>query len=86
MLRADVLASLRCPETGTALTPVGEEVLRQVNAAIVAGRLRNRAGAKLAEQLDEGLMRAEGDFIYPVIRRIPILLVDEAIPVDQVRN
>jgi uncharacterized protein YbaR (Trm112 family) len=33
------------------------------------------------EKIDEGLVRADGKFLYPIRRTIPILLVDEALPV-----
>ena len=36
--------------------------------------------ALFAEKLDAGLLRADGKFLYPVRHNIPVMLVDEAIP------
>jgi uncharacterized protein YbaR (Trm112 family) len=32
------------------------------------------------EKLDAGFIRADGKFLYPIRRNIPVMLVDEAIP------
>jgi len=32
------------------------------------------------ERIDAGLVRADGKFLYPIRHDIPIMLVDEAIP------
>jgi len=55
-------------------------VIDRLNAGIAAGSIRNRAGQTVTEQLDGGLMRQDGKFLYPVRQEIPIMLIDEAIP------
>ena len=51
-----------------------------VKGQIEAGQMRNRAGELVTEQLDGGLLREDGRFVYPIRRDIPVLLIDEALP------
>jgi uncharacterized protein len=32
------------------------------------------------EKIDGGLIRADGKFLYPIRRNIPVMLVDEGLP------
>jgi uncharacterized protein YbaR (Trm112 family) len=82
MLSADVLKYLRCPDDGSELTVASESVVRQINANIRNGKLRNRSGRILHESLSGGLIRAKGDVLYPIVHGIPVLLRDEAIPLE----
>jgi len=77
------LRMLRCPENHSPLTPVSEDVLKQLNNAIRAGWLVNRGGRRIDELIDGGLLRAEGDLLYPIVDDIAVLLRDEAIPISQ---
>jgi uncharacterized protein YbaR (Trm112 family) len=36
--------------------------------------------------LDGGLLKASGDVIYPIVDGIPVLVRDEAIPLDQLKR
>jgi uncharacterized protein YbaR (Trm112 family) len=83
MLSAELLKFVRCPEDGSELTVAGEGLVRQVNAAIRAGRLTTRAGRTLEEEIGGGLIRAKGDVLYPILHGIPVLLRDEAIVLEQ---
>ncbi|HVM51060.1 MAG TPA: hypothetical protein VMU04_23730 [Candidatus Acidoferrum sp.] len=80
MIAPDLLRILCCPETHQELRPAEATVVEALNARIAAGTLKNRAGQAVTEKLDEGLVRADGRFLYPVRRNIPVMLVDEAIP------
>jgi uncharacterized protein YbaR (Trm112 family) len=82
MPTSKVLEFLRCPEDHSELTPANDELVRQINSDIQAGRIRNRGGRTLNEPLDGGLVRARGDLLYPIIRKIPVLIRDEAIAID----
>jgi uncharacterized protein YbaR (Trm112 family) len=84
-MRKDLLGVLRCPEDRSALTPADPALLSRLNAAIRAGRLRNRRGRQVEQTLDGGLVRAAGDLLYPIVDEIPVLLLDEAIPLNQAR-
>ncbi len=83
MLRPELLKSLVCPENRSALTVAAPELIAHLNRAIQAGQLSNRAGQKLERPLDSGLVRADKAMLYPVVDEIPMLLIDEAIPLNQ---
>jgi uncharacterized protein YbaR (Trm112 family) len=74
---------LRCPEKQSELTPVDDSQIKQINNAIRAGWLVNQGGSRVEELIDGGLLRAEGDLLYPIVDGIPVLLRDEAIPINQ---
>lgn len=84
MLKPELLAMLRCPEDHTLLTQAGETLLADVNNRIRSGQLRNRGGRVIESQLDGGLTKASGDLMYPIVDGIPVLVRDEAIPLDQI--
>ena len=47
----------------------------------MAGKtLRNRTGQPVTENIEGGLVREDGKFLYPVRNSIPVMLIDEAIP------
>ncbi|MBX3413584.1 MAG: Trm112 family protein [Pirellulales bacterium] len=83
MIRNELLEILVCPENHTRLTRADGELIRRLNEAVAAGRLRNRSGARVEERLDDGLVREDGTLLYAVRDGIPVMLVDEAIPLDQ---
>ena len=80
-----LLEILCCPETHQPLREAEALLLEELNAAIRAGDLKNRAGKKVEEPLDGGLVRRDGAFVYPVRLGIPVMLIDEAIPLGPKR-
>jgi len=76
---ADLLEILVCPETKQPLAPAAAEVLTRLNEAIQAGQLRNRGGEVLSEPLAEGLVREDGQILYPVDDDIPVMILEESI-------
>ena len=80
MLDAELLKILCCPETHETLTLADALRIDRLNQQIAAGQLRNRAGQPVTEKLDGGLIRADRRFLYPIRQDIPVLLIDEAIP------
>ncbi len=82
MLDGKLLEILCCPETRQDLAVAGDEVISALNARVDAGTLTNRVGEPVREKLDGGLVRADGKFLYPVREDIPVMLIDEAIPLS----
>lgn len=70
---------LQCPEARQPLRIAPAELIALANRAISARRLHNRAGELLERPLDGGLLREDGQLLYPIYEEIPVLLVDEAI-------
>jgi len=82
MLDAQLLAILACPETRRPLRIAEPALLAAVNQAIAAGRVTNRAGQVIREPVEELLVREDGAVGYPVREEIPVLLIDEGIPLE----
>lgn len=86
MISDELLEILRCPESRQSLKIAPAELITQINAAIAAGRAKNRAGETVAEALEGALVRDDGTLAYPVRDAIPVMLIDEAIPLDAIRQ
>jgi uncharacterized protein YbaR (Trm112 family) len=80
MIQPGLLQILRCPETRQKLQPADASLIGQVNDAVSGQRLRNRGGHSVSEKIEGGLVREDGKFLYPVRAGIPVMLIDEAIP------
>jgi uncharacterized protein YbaR (Trm112 family) len=80
MISAELLKMLRCPDDRSPLAEADGGKIATLNAEVAAGRLRNRSGERVTQMLDGGLVRRDGKFLYPIVDGIPILLIDEAIP------
>lgn len=78
-LDQELLKILVCPETHLPVSLASPELVEQLNARIVAGTIKNRHGALVADKVDGALVRSDGKVLYPVREDIPIMLVDEAI-------
>lgn len=80
MIDEQLLEILACPEDKSPVHLADEALVRQVNQAIAAGRLSNRAGNSVSEPIDGGLVREDGQWLYPIRDDIPVMLVEEALP------
>jgi len=76
----ELLKILCCPETHQTLVEADPTLVGRINRAIQAGSLQNRAGKNATEPIDGGLVREDRRFLYPIRGNIPILLIDEALP------
>lgn len=83
MVHEELLKILVCPEDKTPVTLADDALVAKVNTAIEAHSLTNRGGAAIDAKIDAGLVRADKAYLYPVRDDIPIMLIDEAIPLAQ---
>ena len=83
MIDKQLLPMLVCPTDHTPLALASDQVIARVNRAIAAGRVTNRGGRLLDQAIDGGLLLADKTLLYPILDSIPLLLVDEAIPMAQ---
>ena len=79
-----LLDILACPETKEPVALADEALIAKLNAAIEAGILKNRAGEDITEKIDGGLVRQDQKYLYPIRDDIPIMLIDEGIPLEGV--
>jgi uncharacterized protein YbaR (Trm112 family) len=83
MLDPELLKLLCCPETYQPLHLADSALLEQLNQKVLAGALSTRGGRKISEPLAGGLVRADGQLLYPIRKQIPVLLIEEGIPLNQ---
>jgi uncharacterized protein YbaR (Trm112 family) len=78
----DLLAILCCPETKSDVSLADEILITKLNDAVSRGVLKNRAQKPVTELLDGGLIRADRKVLYPIREDIPVMLIEEGIPLD----
>ena len=83
MINPELLDILVCPENRTPVHEADAGLLEKVNAAIAANTLKNRAGEAVTERIEGGLIREDGNYLYAIRDDIPVMLIDEAIALDQ---
>ena len=83
MVDEALLKILVCPEDKTPVHLADQAMVDNVNAAIEGGTLKNRVGELVDTPIEEGLVREDKAYLYPVREDIPVMLIDEAIPLDQ---
>lgn len=84
MIDKRLLDILVCPDNQMPLGMADEALLAKVNQAIAEGRVKNRGGQTVAEPLAGALVREDQTLFYPIVDDIPVILIDEAIPLDQI--
>jgi uncharacterized protein len=80
----ELLDMLCCPETKEDVSLADGPLIETLNRKVEAGQLKNRGGEIVKEKMDSGLVRADGKYLYPIREDIPIMLIDEAIPLEGV--
>ena len=80
MIDKALLKILVCPENHQRLELADDALLARVNQSIRTGTLTNRGGQRLESPLTAGLVREDGRWLYPILDDIPVMLVNEAIP------
>jgi uncharacterized protein YbaR (Trm112 family) len=80
----DLLAILCCPDTKLDVSLADEALINKVNEAVSRGALKNKGQKPVTEILDGGLIRSDRKILYPIRENIPVMLIEEGIPLDQV--
>ncbi|MBT3616239.1 MAG: hypothetical protein HN524_09675 [Verrucomicrobia bacterium] len=78
-----LLEIMCCPETHQPLAKGGSELVDDLNKRIQAGTLVDRVDEKVAEPIDGGLIREDGKILFPIRQDIPVMLIDQGIPLGQ---
>ncbi len=78
----DLLKLVVCPEDKQPLNRAPEPLIERLNGFIATRALRNQAGNLVDASLDQGLVRVDGQRLYPVRGGIAVLLPEEGIGLD----
>ena len=83
MIDQTLLDILVCPETKQTLRVADEALLDTLNASIASGSVSTRSGEAVSDSVTSGLVREDGSVLYQVRDGIPIMLIDESIPLPR---
>jgi len=83
MVDQELLDLLVCPESKQPVRMADAALLSRLNARIADGGVRTRGKQPVTDPVQEGLVREDGLLLYPVRDDIPIMLIDEAIPLRE---
>jgi uncharacterized protein len=83
-LDKDLLAILCCPETKQPVSLADMSLVTKLNEAIARGELKNNGKKPVKEPVDGGLVRSDQRVFYPIRENIPVMLIEEGIPLEQV--
>lgn len=81
-LDKDLLAILCCPDTKQEVRLAENSLIAKLNEAVISGQLKNRANQPVTELLDGGLIRSDRKMLYPIREDIPVMLIEEGIPLE----
>jgi len=80
MLANELLSILCCPETKQDLTVADESLVEKINRKIEKRELKTRGGEVVSQKIEGALVRADKKYLYAIRGDIPVMLIDEAIP------
>jgi len=83
MIDKELLNILACPETKEPVALADQALIDDINRRIEKGEVLNRGGKKVDKKIQGGLVRQDGAYLYPIEDDIPIMLIDEAIPLKK---
>ena len=82
----EFLEMLCCPQTKTPVELLPAADLAKWNEAIQAGKIKHVDGSAVKKPLTEALITRDSRTIYRVDDDIPIMLIEQGIPVDQLKQ
>lgn len=83
MIDQELLNILADPETKEEVELVDSGLIEKINLLIEKGDCRNRGGQNVAQKIDGGLIPKQSrKVLYPIRDDIPIMLIEEAIPLE----
>ncbi len=82
MIDQELLAILCCPETKQDVSMAEPGQIADLNGRIERGELKNKVGQVVKEKLDGGLIRGDRKILYPIRESIPVMLIEEGIPLE----
>lgn len=85
-LDKELLAILCCPETKQPVSIADTLLIQRINNAIASGSLNNKGKKPVSTQLEGGLVREDQQILYPIRENIPVMLIEEGIPLDQLAS
>lgn len=80
MIDSELLEILACPEDKTPVRLAEDDLIQKINELVDQGKVKNRGGKAVEKKLDGGLIREDGAYLYPIDDGIPIMLIEDAIP------
>lgn len=83
VISATLLELLVCPETRQQVRLADTDTVAKMNQLIAAGTLQNIRGKAYRDNLSGALVREDGKVAYGIVGDIPVMLVDEGIPLSQ---
>jgi len=75
-----------CPVTRSPLELLSDGELATLNGLIGSKRVKNREDTVVDAPLVEALVTRSGKLIYPIRDGIPVLLEDQAMPLQQIEG
>ena len=84
MIDWKLLEILCCPKTKVPVEMLSEDTLKVLNDHIGRGEVKTVDGSKVDTPIAAGLITEDGKTIYRIDDDIPIMLIDEGIPADQI--
>ena len=86
MMDKELLELLRSPDDRSPVHLAERSLVDEVNRAIAEGRVRNRMGDLVEQPIEGGLVSESGEVLFPIVEGLPMMVVDEAIPLAPLRG
>jgi len=82
MISNELISMLCCPETKQPLTVADASLIEKVNQKIEKRELKTRGGDEVLQKIDSGLVREDKQCLFAIRGDIPVMLINEAIPLQ----